>query len=59
MGESAETIHINIEGTLPKGVMSKDIILRIIGDLRGDGSDLLRFGFTGSTVENMMRCHAV
>ena len=48
-----ETIHINIEGTLPKGVMSKDIILRIIGDLRADGATYCALEFTGSTVENM------
>ena len=33
-----ETIKVEIEGTLPKGVMSKDIILRLIGDLRADGA---------------------
>ena len=33
--------------------MSKDIILRIIGDLRADGATYCALEFTGSTVENM------
>lgn len=48
-----ETIRIQIDGTLPEGVMSKDIILRIIGDLGADGATYRALEFTGSTVENM------
>ena len=33
-----ETIKVVIEGELPKNVMSKDIILRLIGDLGADGA---------------------
>ena len=33
-----ETIRVEIQGTLPEGVMSKDIILRLIGDLGADGA---------------------
>ena len=48
-----ETIRIQIDGTLPEGVMSKDIILRVIGDLGADGATYRALEFTGSTVEEM------
>ena len=48
-----ETIKVEIEGTLPKGVMSKDIILRLIGDLRADGATYQALELCGSTVEQM------
>ena len=48
-----ETIRVNIEGTLPEGVTSKDVILTIIGDLRADGATYKSLEFTGSTVDAM------
>ena len=48
-----ETIKIVIEGELPENVMSKDIILRLIGDLGADGATYRALEFTGSTVKNM------
>ena len=48
-----ETIKIIIEGKLPDDVMSKDIILRLIGDLGADGATYLALEFTGNTVEEM------
>lgn len=48
-----ETIKIVIDGELPANVMSKDIILRIIGDLRADGATYCALEFSGSTVEKM------
>lgn len=48
-----ETIKIVIDGTLPDMVMSKDIILRIIGDLGADGATYRALEFSGSTVEEM------
>lgn len=48
-----ETIKVVIEGELPKNVMSKDIILRLIGDLGADGATYRALEFSGSTVENM------
>ena len=48
-----ETIRVNIEGTLPANVTSKDIILTIIGDLRADGATYKSLEFAGSTVNNM------
>lgn len=48
-----ETIKVEINGELPAGVMSKDIILTIIGDLRADGATYCSLEFTGDTVKNM------
>ncbi len=48
-----ETIKVVIEGRLSDHVMSKDIILRLIGDLGADGATYLALEFTGSTVEDM------
>lgn len=48
-----ETIRVEINGRLPEGVMSKDIILRLIGDLGADGATYRALEFTGSAVEEM------
>lgn len=48
-----ETIKVIIEGTLPPNVTSKDVILRLIGDLRADGATYQALEFCGDTVEHM------
>ncbi len=48
-----ETIKVVIEGELPSNVTSKDIILRLIGDLRADGATYQALEFAGDTVERM------
>lgn len=48
-----ETIKVVINGKLPSNVTSKDIILRLIGDLGADGATYKALEFTGDTVENM------
>ena len=48
-----ETIKVVIDGELPENVMSKDIILRLIGDLRADGATYRALESSGSTIENM------
>lgn len=48
-----ETIKVEITGTLPANVTSKDIILKLIGDLRADGATYQALEFCGDTVENM------
>ena len=48
-----ETIKVTIRGKLPKHVTSKDIILRLIGDLGADGATYRALEFTGDTVEAM------
>lgn len=48
-----ESIKVEINGELPPGVMSKDIILRLIGDLGADGATYKALEFSGSTVTGM------
>lgn len=48
-----KTIKITINGTLPKNVSSKDVILRIIGDLGADGATYQALEFHGDTITNM------
>ncbi|MCI9135413.1 MAG: 3-isopropylmalate dehydratase large subunit [Lachnospiraceae bacterium] len=48
-----ETIRVIIEGELPANVTSKDIILRLIGDLGADGATYQALEFAGDTVERM------
>lgn len=48
-----ETIKVTINGTLPANVTSKDIILRLIGDLGADGATYMALEFHGNTVEEM------
>ena len=48
-----ETIKVVINGELPENVMSKDVSLRLIGDLGADGATYRALEFTGSAVKNM------
>ena len=48
-----ETIKVVIDGELPNNVMSKDVILRLIGDLGADGATYRALEFTGNAVKNM------
>ncbi|MCF0128306.1 MAG: 3-isopropylmalate dehydratase large subunit [Pseudobutyrivibrio sp.] len=47
------TIKITINGKLNPGVYSKDVILRIIGDLTAAGATYQALEFCGDTIENM------
>ncbi len=46
-------IKIQIDGHLPKGVMSKDVILRILGDLTANGGTYRSLEFCGTAVDEM------
>lgn len=46
-------IKIVLNGKLKKGVSSKDIILRILGDIKADGGQYKSLEFTGSAVNEM------
>ena len=46
-------IQIRIDGKLPKGVYSKDIILRVLGDLKAAGGTYRSLEFCGSTIESL------
>jgi 3-isopropylmalate/(R)-2-methylmalate dehydratase large subunit len=48
-----ETIKFVVEGKLPKGVYSKDIILTIIKDIGVDGALYKAMEFSGSTIKEM------
>jgi 3-isopropylmalate/(R)-2-methylmalate dehydratase large subunit len=48
-----ESIRIEVSGKLSKMVMSKDLILRILGDLGPDGANYKSIEFHGSTIETM------
>jgi len=48
-----ETIRIVVNGKLPEYVSAKDLILRIIGDLRADGADYCSVEFSGETIREM------
>lgn len=48
-----ETIRVNIQGTLPENVTSKDVILTVIGDISASGATYQSLEFAGSTVDRM------
>ena len=48
-----ETIKIIIKGEFPEGTGSKDLILKIAGEIRADGALYKAIEFAGSTIENM------
>ena len=48
-----ETLRIHVRGKLKPHVRSKDIILKIIGELGADGADYRCVEFTGNTVDSM------
>jgi 3-isopropylmalate/(R)-2-methylmalate dehydratase large subunit len=49
----APTMKMVVNGTLPTGVTSKDVILHILSDIKTDGATYKVLEFTGSTIENM------
>jgi len=48
-----KTLQIMIEGRLPKRVTSKDVILRVIGDIGADGANYLACEFRGEAASRM------
>ncbi|MCR5665587.1 MAG: 3-isopropylmalate dehydratase large subunit [Eubacterium sp.] len=48
-----ESIKVVVDGKLPQGVTSKDVILRIIGDLTASGATYQSLEFSGSTIDEM------
>ncbi len=47
------SIKIEVNGTLPAGVYSKDIILRVLGDLKAAGGTYRSLEFCGSAIEDL------
>ncbi len=48
-----ETMHFRLEGRLQPGVMAKDIILHVIGEIGFDGATYRAMQFDGSGVESL------
>jgi 3-isopropylmalate/(R)-2-methylmalate dehydratase large subunit len=48
-----ESIKITLKGKLPKGIVSKDIILHIIGDIGADGASYKSVEFYGDSIANL------
>ncbi len=48
-----ESIKVVVDGVLPSNVTSKDVILRIIGDLTASGATYQSLEFSGSTIDAM------
>jgi 3-isopropylmalate/(R)-2-methylmalate dehydratase large subunit len=46
-----ETMRIQVDGALPRGVYAKDVTLEIIRDVRADGADYGAVEYYGSTIE--------
>jgi len=48
-----EAIKIVLNGHLPDGIMSKDVILKILGDIKADGGQYKSLEFTGEAAHEM------
>ncbi len=48
-----ESMKITVTGSLKKGVSAKDLILKIIGDIKADGADYMSVEFHGPGIEAM------
>lgn len=48
-----EIIEIHIDGTLKEGVLPKDVILYLMGQIRADGAVYKAIDFTGSYIEQL------
>jgi len=48
-----ESMKVTVTGTFKKGVAAKDLILKIIGDIKADGADYLSVEFHGQGIADM------
>ncbi len=46
-------LKIRVDGVLPAGVYAKDVILRVLGDIKADGGTYKSLEFCGSTIDAM------
>lgn len=48
-----KSIKIYVDGSFPAGVSAKDLILKIIGDVKSDGADYMSVEFHGPAIREM------
>jgi 3-isopropylmalate/(R)-2-methylmalate dehydratase large subunit len=48
-----ESMKIDVNGKMPRNVMSKDLFLRVVGDIGVDGALYQAMEWTGDTIRNM------
>lgn len=48
-----ESLKITVTGRFAPGVSAKDLILKIIGDIKADGADYMSVEFHGNAIEDM------
>jgi 3-isopropylmalate/(R)-2-methylmalate dehydratase large subunit len=48
-----ESFRFEVTRQLPSGVMSKDLILRVLGDIRSDGATYMSMEWGGSAIDRM------
>lgn len=48
-----ESLKITVTGNFRQGVSTKDLILKIIGDIKSDGADYMSVEFHGSGIDDM------
>lgn len=48
-----KTLKFNLHGGFSKGVYARDLILKIIGDIKSDGATYMAMEFGGSAVKNL------
>ena len=53
MVQGSKSLKIVLNGHLPNGVLSKDVILKILGDIKADGGQYKSLEFTGPAAHEM------
>ena len=48
-----QTLRLILHGKLPDRISAKDVVLKIIGEIKADGADYMSVQFEGELVENM------
>ncbi len=48
-----DTIHVTLNEELPSNVFAKDILLKLLGDIKMDGANGKTIEWSGETIENM------
>jgi 3-isopropylmalate/(R)-2-methylmalate dehydratase large subunit len=48
-----KTLKFNLHGSFQKGVYARDLILKIVGDLKSDGATYMAMEFGGAAVKNL------